>query len=174
MLILSTMYAQQNSKEYIKKYSDIAMTESKRSCIPYAIIMGQALLESQIGKSKVAIKGNNHFGIKCRSKKEKDFIVHTDDKPNEHFRKYPRVEDSYRDHSNILMTNSRYAFLFKLDAQDYKGWAVGLHTAGYATNPKYADILMEYIKANNLDQNPSEPSSVDSPVQDDLTGLNDY
>jgi LysM repeat protein len=79
-------------------------------------------------------------------------VSHDDDSLGECFRVYKDAEDSYRDHSNFLRGNDRYAFLFKLDPTDYKGWAYGLRKAGYATNPRYADILIKHIETYNLEQ----------------------
>ena len=59
--------------------------------------------------------------------------------------KYPTVEASYRDHS-IFLQKERYAPLFELDILDYKGWAKGLKKAGYATNPRYPQLLIQIIE----------------------------
>lgn len=65
-------------------------------------------------------------------------------------RKYYTVYESYRDHSEFLRTRKRYAALFQLKRTDYKGWAKGLRKAGYATNPKYAHLLIKVIEDNKL------------------------
>ncbi|MEN9571606.1 MAG: hypothetical protein RL172_2837, partial [Bacteroidota bacterium] len=97
-------------------------------------------------------KSNNHFGIKCKSNWAGGGVSHDDDAPGECFRTYKTAEDSYRDHSNYLRGNDRYASLFKLAPSDYKGWAYGLKKAGYATNPKYPQILIGNIERYNLHQ----------------------
>ncbi len=140
------------AEEYIAKYKDLAISEMKRMGIPAAITLAQGLLESENGNSELATKANNHFGIKCKSTWTAATFHHDDDAPGECFRVYKSAEDSYRDHSNFLRGSDRYAFLFRLDPLDYKGWAYGLSKAGYATNPKYPEILIKYIEDNNLQQ----------------------
>ena len=107
-------------------------------------------MESGVGKSELAVKANNHFGIKCHNDWDGERVYHDDDKKNECFRKYDRAEDSFNDHSLFLKNKSRYAFLFELDRTDYKGWAKGLKQAGYATDPNYAKRLITLIEENNL------------------------
>jgi len=109
-------------------------------------------MESQNGNSDLVKSSNNHFGIKCKSSWTSETVSHDDDERGECFRKYSTAEDSYRDHSNFLRGNSRYDFLFELNPADYKAWAYGLRKAGYATNPRYPDILIKNIEKYNLEQ----------------------
>jgi len=136
--------------EYISKYRDAAILEMKIFKIPASITLAQALLESAAGKSDLATKANNHFGIKCKGDWWGETYKYTDDLKDECFRKYPTVLDSYRDHSVFLAGAKRYAFLFKLDPCDYKGWAEGLLKAGYATDPGYSKKLIAKIELHNL------------------------
>ncbi|MDQ2862242.1 MAG: glucosaminidase domain-containing protein, partial [Bacteroidota bacterium] len=138
--------------EYIATYKDIAIKEMKRMGVPAAISLAQGLLETESGNSDLVKKSNNHFGIKCKSTWTAETVSHDDDEPGECFRAYKTAEDSYRDHSNFLRGSPRYAFLFKLDPRDYKAWAYGLRKAGYATNPRYPQILIKNIEDNNLQQ----------------------
>jgi len=138
--------------EYVATYKDIAISEMKRMGVPAAISLAQGILETENGNSDLVKRSNNHFGIKCKSTWTAETVSHDDDAPGECFRAYKNAEDSYRDHSNFLRGSSRYAFLFKLDPRDYKAWAYGLRKAGYATNPKYPDILIKNIEDNNLEQ----------------------
>jgi LysM repeat protein len=124
----------------------------KRMGVPAAITLAQGLLETENGNSPLLQKSNNHFGIKCKSSWTGGSVTHDDDAIGECFRMYKDADESYRDHSNFLRGNDRYAFLFKLDPTDYKGWAYGLQKAGYATNPRYPEILIRNIEANNLEQ----------------------
>src|SRR5665213_548718 len=140
------------AQEYVQKYKDLAIEEMKRMGVPAAITLAQVLLETQNGNSDLFKESNNHFGIKCKSTWTAETVSHDDDAPGECFRKYKTDEDSYRDHSNFLRGNSRYAFLFQLSPSDYKGWAYGLQKAGYATNPRYPQILIKNIEDNNLEQ----------------------
>ena len=140
------------AEEYIRIYKDNAIREMKRMGVPAAITLAQGLLETENGNSDLLKKSNNHFGIKCKSSWTAEGVSHDDDAVGECFRTYKDAEGSYRDHSNYLRGNDRYAFLFKLDPRDYKGWAYGLKKAGYATNPRYPDILIKNIEDNNLQQ----------------------
>ena len=148
-------------EEYVEKYAPIAVEEMQRSRIPASITLAQGLIESGNGNSRLALIANNHFGIKCRKDWTGESITHDDDAPQECFRKYPTPLDSYRDHSEFLKSGTRYAFLFDLEITDYKAWANGLKRAGYATNPKYAEILINTIERNNLyrfdGMKPAEP-----------------
>jgi LysM repeat protein len=139
-------------KEYIKKYSPMAVNEMKRSGVPASITLSQGILESGSGNSYLATTGNNHFGIKCGGKWDGAKIYSDDDEKNECFRKYKSVEESYRDHSDFLKNNVRYSFLFELKTTDYKGWAKGLKKAGYATSPTYAEKLIELIERYELNK----------------------
>lgn len=136
-------------KEYIDRWKNEAITQMQLYQIPASITMAQAILESSSGNSKLAREGKNHFGIKCHSWNGKTMSL-DDDKPNECFRVYERVEDSYEDHSLFLKNQKRYAQLFQLATTDYVAWAKGLKASGYATNPKYADLLIELIEKQNL------------------------
>jgi flagellum-specific peptidoglycan hydrolase FlgJ len=140
------------AEQYIKTYKENAIREMKRMGVPAAITLAQGLLETENGNSELLKKSNNHFGIKCKSSWTAGGVSHDDDAIGECFRTYKDAEGSYRDHSNYLRGNDRYAFLFKLDPRDYKGWAYGLKKAGYATNPRYPDILIKHIEENNLQQ----------------------
>ena len=138
--------------QYVAQYKDIAVREMKRMGVPAAISLAQGILETENGNSDLVKKSNNHFGIKCKSTWTAETVSHDDDAPGECFRVYKDADDSYRDHSNFLRGNARYAFLFKLDPRNYKAWAYGLRKAGYATSPNYPQILIKNIEANNLEQ----------------------
>lgn len=139
-------------EEYILTYKDIAIREMKMHKIPASITLAQGLLESGAGNSALAREAKNHFGIKCHKGWEGDTYYMDDDEKNECFRKYKNVEESFRDHSEFLCGRTRYAALFDLDITDYEGWARGLKAAGYATNPKYAQLLIDRIRLYDLDQ----------------------
>lgn len=139
-------------QQYIEMYKDIAIREMKRMGVPAAITLAQGLLETESGNSNLVKKSNNHFGIKCKSNWTAGSVSHDDDAPGECFRTYKTAEESYRDHSNFLRGGAHYAFLFNLNPTDYKAWAYGLKKAGYATNPKYPNILIKHIEQYNLQQ----------------------
>lgn len=137
-------------QEYIEKYSDWAVEEMRRSGVPASITLAQGMLESANGNSTLAVDANNHFGIKCHKEWDGPSIRIDDDAPNECFRKYETAYDSFKDHSDFLRTRDRYSFLFDLPTTDYKQWAHGLKKAGYATNPNYAQLLINLIETHNL------------------------
>ncbi len=139
-----------NKLNYIKKYAPIAVKEMHKYHIPASITLAQGILESASGKGKLAKKSNNHFGIKCHSKWRGERVYHDDDERGECFRKYTYIETSYEDHSIFLSSKKRYAFLFKLKQTNYKSWAKGLKKAGYATDWKYPQKLIEIIENYRL------------------------
>ena len=136
--------------DYIDQYQKIAERQMENYGVPASVILAQAIFESGCGKSELAKRSNNHFGIKCHTTWLGDTVTKTDDYANECFRKYSRVEDSYRDHSIFLRTRMRYADLFRLPLTDYKSWCRGLKEAGYATYSTYAEELIRIIEQNNL------------------------
>ncbi|WP_353182208.1 glucosaminidase domain-containing protein [Parapedobacter lycopersici] len=142
-------YTSLSGYDYIEQYKAIAIEEMNEYGIPASIKLAQALLESGNGNSMLAREAHNHFGIKCTSEWSGRKAYKDDDRRNDCFRVYERAEDSFRDHSQFLL-RSRYASLFELDKDDYKGWARGLKAAGYATNPKYADMLISLIERYEL------------------------
>ena len=138
--------------EYINMYKDDAVKEMLHSGVPASITLAQGILESGDGNSPLAKYAKNHFGIKCHKGWDGPTFHQDDDAKNECFRKYYSVYESYRDHSEFLRTRGRYDFLFELNVTDYKGWAKGLKKAGYATNPKYPQLLIRIIEENDLAQ----------------------
>lgn len=134
---------------YIDLYAHIAKDNMRNHKIPASITLAQGILESGSGKGRLAVKANNHFGIKCHGWKGAK-IYHDDDRSQECFRKYKKVEKSYEDHSEFLTGRSRYGNLFKLKPDDYKGWAKGLRAAGYATDRKYPQKLISLIERYQL------------------------
>jgi LysM repeat protein len=141
----------QRYQQYIDQYKDIAIEQMQRWKIPASITLAQGIFESGAGQSELAVKGNNHFGIKCHGWTG-GTIYRDDDQRNECFRAYPSAFDSYEDHSRFLANGQRYRSLFSLKTTDYVGWARGLKAAGYATNPQYADRLIELIQLYRLYQ----------------------
>ncbi len=154
----NTLSKSQTSLEYIEQFKRIAIEEMLKSGIPASITLAQGLLESASGNSTLATQANNHFGIKCNVDWTGPTILKDDDAAGECFRVYESAEQSYRDHSEFLK-RTRYSSLFQLDRNDYRGWAIGLKKAGYATNPKYADLLIDLIERYQLDQYDREESN---------------
>ena len=135
---------------YIERYSDLAIQHMDKYGIPASITLAQGILESGAGMSDLARRSNNHFGIKCHSVWSGPRVYAADDTPNDCFRSYSRVEDSYQDHSEFLVGSARYRPLFELSITDYKGWARGLQKSGYATDKAYANKLIKLIEDYEL------------------------
>lgn len=153
LMIAQSLFGQSlTPQQYVEMYKDIAIHEMKRMGVPADITLAQGILESESGNSELVKKSNNHFGIKCKNSWSGGGVNHDDDELQECFRAYKTAEESYRDHSNFLRNNPRYANLFKLDVTDYEAWAYGLKKAGYATNPQYPQRLIKLIAEYNLHQ----------------------
>ncbi|MBX7050759.1 MAG: glucosaminidase domain-containing protein [Flavobacteriales bacterium] len=166
--------------EYINLWKDEAIYQMVMHKIPASITLAQGILESGDGNSRLAREGNNHFGIKCHNDWTGERIYEDDETKGECFRQYENARDSYEDHSAFLQ-RKRYETLFQLDADDYKGWAKGLKECGYATNPKYPQLLigiieefklheydeqgLEYIKKNKVPTRSSGHESTPSTVE---------
>ena len=164
-------------QEYIDQYKDLAIEEMLRYNIPASITLAQGIFESGAGRSELSVKGNNHFGIKCHGWAGRS-VYHDDDARNECFRAYDNVLQSYEDHSKFLRYNVRYNSLFTLQRTDYRGWAQGLKACGYATNPRYADKLIEMIelyklyeldKATSYDKFMAKRGGYDKPVSQGMS-----
>ncbi len=155
LMVSVTVSAQTRNKhyeQYIHKYKDLAVEQMSRYKIPASITLAQGLLESGAGRSELTKRSNNHFGIKCGGNWNGKTTSYDDDARGECFRVYKNARESYEDHSRFLVNRPRYAALFKLKITDYKGWARGLKKAGYATNPNYANSLIQIIELYSLQQ----------------------
>ena len=135
--------------DYISTFKTIAKEEMQKTGIPASITLAQGILESGSGKGRLAVEANNHFGIKCHDWTGMK-IYHDDDEDQECFRKYKNAETSFKDHSVFLTGRKRYANLFKLKKNDYKGWAKELRRAGYATDKRYPQKLISLIERYQL------------------------
>lgn len=161
LLLVNTSFLMANNparearQNYIDQFSGAAMLEMDRSGVPASIILAQGIVESNSGNSKLALDSKNHFGIKCKDWTGRKVYYEDDDYVNGKlvkscFRAYDNVLDSYADHSDFLLKGQRYRWLFDLERTDYEGWAKGLKKSGYATNPNYANMLINIIKDYNL------------------------
>lgn len=152
LMSLGTATAQERTtrEEYVVKWRHLAIDNMEVYGIPASITMAQALLESNAGNSHLSRTSNNHFGIKCKSTWTGDKVYHDDDAKGECFRAYPTIAESYTDHAEFLNSNKRYESLFAYDTDDYRSWAKGLKSAGYATAPDYAERLIKLIEDEHL------------------------
>ncbi len=151
-LVSNNLYSQKKIASYVayaENYGNIAIGHMNKYKIPASITLAQGILESGAGLSQLARESNNHFGIKCHSDWKGEKVYKKDDGPNDCFRKYKKVEDSYEDHSQFLLRN-RYSRLFQLDIKDYRAWASGLQDCGYATDKGYANKLINLIEIYEL------------------------
>ncbi len=159
-----------SSQEYIEMWKVTAVEQMNFHGVPASITLAQGILESGSGNSPLAQNANNHFGIKCHKNWNGKTFYQDDDKKDECFRSYDNASLSYNDHSEFLTGRDRYASLFTLKVTDYKGWSKGLKKAGYATNPKYADLLIDIIEKYELysyDIMPQLPIEVQKEKQQD-------
>ncbi|MBC6994220.1 LysM peptidoglycan-binding domain-containing protein [Neolewinella lacunae] len=170
---------------YINRYKEVAIREMERSGVPASIKLAQGILESDSGQSVLARSANNHFGIKCGSNWKGEEYYRKDDDYDSNgqlikscFRQYRNAEASFVAHSEFLRDPAksfRYGFLFRLDPRDYKGWANGLRQAGYATNPRYPELLIGIIERYNLQQYDApgavDPVEVENPTNELITGI---
>lgn len=149
--MLSAQRVNSQYQDYIERYKELAIEQMLKWKVPASITLAQGLLESGAGKSELARKGNNHFGIKCHGWTGRR-TYHDDDETGECFRAYDNVKDSYDDHSQFLARQPRYKKLFSLSIENYRGWAYGLKECGYATSKTYAQQLINIIELYNLHQ----------------------
>jgi len=151
---------------YIEAFKTVAIEEMNTYGIPASITLAQGIIESGSGNSSLAKYANNHFGIKCTSEWRGKAYYKDDDKNNDCFRVYKDARESYKDHSEFLK-RKRYSALFELDKNDYVNWAKGLKQAGYATNPRYPDMLINTIEKYQLHQYDQPESETDKIKRED-------
>lgn len=162
----NTLISKYSTDTYISRFQTIAITEMNSYGIPASITLAQGILESGNGNSSLAREANNHFGIKCTSEWSGKTILKDDDQKDDCFRVYSTAEESFRDHSEFLK-RKRYASLFELDKNDYRGWASGLKEAGYATNPRYAELLISLIERYDLSRFDRKESKMEKIKRED-------
>ncbi len=160
-------------EDYIDTFAEISQLEMKAYGIPASITLAQGILESGFGRGALTLKTNNHFGIKCHTGWDGPYALHDDDERGECFRKYNHPMYSFRDHSIFLTSRSRYAPLFRLKKDDYKGWAHGLKAAGYATDRRYPSKLISFIERYQLHEYDKAVLKNDYIVQK-ASGASDY
>ncbi|WP_395806662.1 glucosaminidase domain-containing protein [Archangium minus] len=141
---------------FIDRVAADAIKSQRQTGVPASVTLAQALLESGAGKSGLATKGNNFFGIKGEgpaghvTMPTKEYSRsqgwHTVDA---NFRKYNTPAESFADHGKFLRENKRYANAFK-HTDDAAQFAREIHRAGYATDPGYADKLISIINKYDL------------------------
>lgn len=165
--LLNSAAADDVRTAYVKKYASIAVKEMKRTGVPASITLAQGLLESNAGQSMLAVDGNNHFGIKCHKDWTGKAVYKDAEINNECFRAYPTAEQSFIDHSDFLLRD-RYKSLFELKKGDYKGWAYGLKSAGYATDPSYPQKLIKLIEEYDLTKYDTGLVEEEKPVKEEI------
>lgn len=151
-LTLNAQKKQSSALIYIENYKYLAVSEMQKTGIPASITLAQALHESANGTSQLAVKANNHFGVKCTRNWSGKRFHRNGNKKNSCFRKYETVADAYADRSSFLTKNKKYAFLLKYNHLQYKSWAYGLQRSGYARSKSYASHLLRTIRMYDLHQ----------------------
>ena len=153
-IIVPTVALSQSSGDilaYIEKYKMIALDQERQYGVPASITLAQGILESGAGRSGLTRNSNNHFGIKAMGGWNGAVYHAWDDEPQKsRFRVYSNAAESFRDHSLFLRNNGRYRSLFSKSVYDYRGWAIGLQKAGYATAKNYASALIGFIDSYRL------------------------
>lgn len=137
-------------QEYIHKWCHLAIENRELYGIPASITLGQAILESGYGNSHLSILTNNHFNIKCKRDWTGDRRIWNDDNPDDCFRVYDSIEESYADYGEYISSRPWYEPVFAYELTDYKSWAKGLKDAGYATDPEYAHKLIRVIEDTHI------------------------
>ncbi len=173
LFVVSTAFAQKKQSSavsYIEKYKILAISEMQKTGIPASITLAQALHESANGTSQIAVKANNHFGVKCTRNWSGKGYHRNGNKKNSCFRKYDSVEEAYADRSSFLSKNKQYAFLFKYKPTQYKKWAYGLQRSGYARSRTYASHLLRTIHLYNLHE--YDYASIDTVIRNDSLIIN--
>ena len=140
--------ANSSRQQYIDQYAEYAMEQMRRYGIPASVTLAQGIIESANGKSTLAKTANNHFGVKGEFNGA--YVLANDDKPNEKFKKYENVGQSYEDHSKVLMAARYQKYVGSLSPDDYKGWAAGIKKGGYATASNYVSTIVGIIEGSNL------------------------
>ena len=135
---------------YVKKYAwayGIAV---------HSPIIAQAILESGWGKSGLASKYHNYFGLKCGSSwkgksvnmaTKEEYKVGTLTNIRDNFRVYDSMEDGVKGYFDFINT-SRYANLKGVKSPEE--YVRRIKADGYATSSKYVDNIMRVIRDNKL------------------------
>lgn len=148
--------------QFIEQIGKLARSDMKKTGILASVTVAQAILESNYGKSTLAVYANNLFGMKASSSTPADQIyrMRTIEYVNgsqvyvyANFRKYSSWSKSLLAHSSYLATSKngkklRYAGI--VGEKDYKKALQIIQNGGYATNPSYASLLSRVIQSNNL------------------------
>ena len=129
--------------KYIEDYKGKALEQQEVHRIPASITLAQAMIESDFGRSYIARRYNNHFGITCHG------TYQCKKSENQCYRIYKTSDESYADHSRVLK-DKRYEKLYSLKITDYQHWAYGLQECGYAESDRYAATIIRIIERYNL------------------------
>ena len=144
-------------------------------------IIAQAIVESGWGKSSLASKYHNYFGLKCggawkgksvNMATKEEFKVGTLTNIRDNFRVYDSMEDGVKGYFDFINT-SRYANL--RGVKNPEEYVRRIKADGYATSSKYVDTLLRVIRDNNLtrfDTDVEKPKKEegDNMKKEELTG----
>lgn len=141
--------AELTTVQYIQKFASRAQKDMRKYGVPASISLAQGIVESRSGKSILAVKCNNHFGMKCFAKRHNGCCMKFhDDSNNDSFIVFDTPEKSWDFHAKKL-SQGRYEKLKQLGS-NYRAWANGLKKCGYATDRNYATTLISVVERYNL------------------------
>lgn len=141
-------------EDYIKMAKPIAVSVANEYNLFPSVVLGQSALESNFGKSELSLNYNNYFGIKAKNddKKEEmmtsEFVDGKEIRVKQPFREYNSMKESFKDYGKLISTAPRYKRV--MSSQNYRQAAYNLQKCGYATDPNYADKIIEIIENYEL------------------------
>ena len=148
-------------QQFIRQVAPAAQREQKKYHIPASITIAQAGLESNWGRSRLAAKYNNLFGIKATSKTDRVKMTTTENvkgktiEVKQYFQTYRSWADSINAHTQLIVNgtaDNHARFRNVQKASNYRQAAVALQKGGYATAPNYANKLIYAIQKFHLDK----------------------
>ena len=162
--------------QFIEKIAPMAKKDMEQTGILASLTIAQACLESANGNSGLTIECNNLFGIKGEyhgASRIYRTAEYNGDGTRYYidaaFRKYPSWAESIADHSALFNRLSRYANL--RGETDIKKACYNVRADGYATDPKYPDLLMSIVNTFNLTQYDKKPASEDKQLADAVSKI---
>ncbi len=143
---------------FLAELAPLVQRLAARTGLPASAVLAQSILESDWGRSELAQRARNLFGIKARNGSRVDAInlITTEYDANQprresaRFAVYATYDDCLADYARVL-SHSRYARARSVAANPF-AFAVELQRAGYATDPHYAHKLALLIRRYRLTQ----------------------
>ena len=137
-------------EDFFAAFAPLAQEVGKKYDLYPSVILAQAAVESNFGESELSKEYNNYFGIKG-----KGVVLPTVEMEGERkmavedgFRTYDSARESFYDYGKLIAKAARYEPV--REAESAEAYAMALHPAGYSTNPRYGEILVQLMKDYNL------------------------